>query len=65
MSGSIRVLSITPIEYYQRIVRMLNEDTGQQREMTYGDSVSDRLIRRRAPLLWQKATPIKTKGQVK
>lgn len=65
MSGRIRVLSITPIEYHQRIVRMVNEDTGQEREILYGDSVSDRWIRRRAPMLFRQAAPIKPKGQVK
>ncbi|OKP81849.1 hypothetical protein A3844_25015 [Paenibacillus helianthi] len=63
MSGRIRVLSITPIEYHQRIVRIVNEDTGERREIIYGESVSDRWILRRAPLCWKQATPIKFKGE--
>ncbi|OZQ66549.1 hypothetical protein [Paenibacillus odorifer] len=59
MNGSIRVLSITPIDYHRRIVRLLDEETGKQREILYGSSYPDRVIRRWAPTLWRKAKPIK------
>lgn len=61
MGERIRVVSITPLEFYQRVVRMVNEDTGQQREIVYGESVSDRWIRRRAPMAWKRATTIQTR----
>lgn len=58
---SVRVLSIMPIEYYQRIVCLCDEKTGERPEILYGESVSERWIRRRAPMAWKRATPIQTR----
>lgn len=59
------LLSITPAGYYRRVVRLIDTETGRQREITYGDSVTERWIRGRAPSLWRIATPIKNKEKSK
>ncbi|MNC76049.1 hypothetical protein D3C75_1276950 [compost metagenome] len=61
MRGHVQVLSITPIGH-NRIVYLIDDETGKQRMITYGDSVTEAVIRRRAPLLWRIARPIKDKG---
>jgi hypothetical protein len=59
MGKDIRVISITPTRYHRKIVRLLDEETGKQREILYGSSYPDRVIRRWAPTLWRQAKPIK------
>lgn len=46
-----RVVTIEPAEYNRRLVRLVNTRTGKAREIIYGDSVSDAVIKRRAPLV--------------
>lgn len=65
LGNRISVVSINPITYHRRAVRLLDEETGKQRELVYGDSVSEQVIRRRAPMLWRQATPIKNEEKVK
>lgn len=57
--AEISVVSIIPAAYHRRTVRLLDATTGKQRELIYGDSVTDAVIKWRAPALWRKAKPIK------
>ncbi|AKG35647.1 hypothetical protein [Paenibacillus durus] len=58
MKNDVYVISITP-SGHNRIVRMIDVRNGRQRELTYGDSVTERWIRFMAPRLWRSAKPIK------
>lgn len=54
MINGITVTQIEPIDYYRRRVTLRDEKTGAEYEMIYGDSVSEKIIRRYAPLLVSK-----------
>lgn len=47
----VKVIAISPIEYHRQLVTLRNEKTGQEYEMIFGDSISERIIRRNAPFL--------------
>lgn len=49
--NDVKVIDIQPIEYHRQRVTLRSEKTGQEYEMIYGSSVSDRIIRRNAPFL--------------
>ncbi|MEK5415427.1 MULTISPECIES: hypothetical protein [unclassified Paenibacillus] len=58
MRNNVVIVDITPIGH-NRIVTLANTQTGQRRTLLYGDSVTERSIRWRAPSLWKTARPIK------
>lgn len=53
--NDIKVIGIEPIEYgHKRRVTLRNEKTGQEYEMVFGDSISEHIIRRNAPMFVNK-----------
>jgi len=44
-----RVTAIEPVGFHRKRVRLMNSVTGRVSELIYGDSVTDAVIRRRAP----------------
>ncbi|KGE20801.1 hypothetical protein [Paenibacillus wynnii] len=54
----IKITDIQAVKYH-RIVRLLNVKTGQERELIFGDSVSDVYVKSAAPRFWKQAVPIK------
>ncbi|OMF73026.1 hypothetical protein BK142_19345 [Paenibacillus glucanolyticus] len=50
-----KVIDNTPIECdHKRRVTLRNEKTNQEYEMVFGDSISEQIIRRNAPMLVKK-----------
>jgi len=56
-----RITAIYPIGFYRKRVRLVHSVTGEVREVVYGDSVTDAVIRRRAPFVVGKSDLIQEK----
>ncbi|CAM3583773.1 hypothetical protein PAGL106935_14425 [Paenibacillus glucanolyticus] len=49
--NDVKVIAIEPIEYHRRRVTLRSEKTGHEYVMVFGESISERIIRRNAPFL--------------
>ncbi|MBT2761867.1 hypothetical protein [Paenibacillus sp. ISL-20] len=53
--NDVKVIEIEPCEYGHKLrITLRNEKTNQEYEMVFGDSISEQIIRRNAPMLVNK-----------